>query len=72
MERKDGKRKNRQYKQFAMSSLEDGFLVLKSLIIPIIIDLEKLKRYTKETENLSVYGGTVSVDVYDPIHDKVL
>ncbi len=31
----------KQYKQFAINSLEDGCLVLKSLIVPVIIDLEK-------------------------------
>lgn len=41
---------NKQYKQFTIKMLEDGCLVLKSLIVPVVIDLEKFKRYAAEAE----------------------
>ena len=36
------KGKKKQYKQFAINSLEDGCLVLKSLIVPVITRFGKV------------------------------
>lgn len=66
---------NKQFKQFTINTLEDGCLVLKSLIVPVIIDLEKFKEYAEEAEALlDNYkpDDVIPVKVYDSIHDKVL
>ena len=44
------KGKKQQYKQFAINTLEDGCMVLQTLIIPVIMDLERFKEYSKEAE----------------------
>ena len=65
----------KQYKQFTINTVEDACLVLKSLIVPVIIDLEKFKMYSDEAEQiLKQYNRKASIpaDVYDSIHDKVL
>ena len=65
----------KQYKQFAINTIEDACLVLKGLIIPVIIDLEKFKTYSDEAEQiLEKYNPTTPIpaNVYDSIHDKVL
>lgn len=65
----------KQYKQFTINTVEDACLVLKSLIVPVIIDLEKFKMYSDEAEQiLKQYNRKTSIpaDVYDSIHDKVL
>lgn len=41
---------NKQYKQFTINTLEDGCLVLKSLIVPVIINLDKFKAYSQEAK----------------------
>lgn len=64
-----------QYKQFSINTLEDACLVLKSLIIPVITDLDKFIRYASEAESLLQAcdaHDTVSADEYESIHDKVL
>jgi hypothetical protein len=64
-----------QYKQFAMNTLEDGCLVLKSLIVPVIIDLEKFKDYSAEADTLlneHKSDGVIPAKEYDSVHDKVL
>ena len=64
-----------QYKQFAINSLEDGCLVLKSLIVPVIIDLEKFRNYSDEAEVLLEkykLDGFIPANIYDSIHDKIL
>ena len=66
---------NKQYKQFTISTLEDGCLILKSLIVPVIIDLEKFNGYAKEAkELLNIYkpDDVIPAGVYDSIHDKTL
>lgn len=65
----------RLYKQFAINTLEDACLVLKSLIVPVLIDLEKFKAYSDEAEQLlKQYDSKTAIpaDAYDSIHDKVL
>lgn len=65
----------KQYKQFAINSLEDGCLVLKSLIVPVIIDLEKFRNYSDEAEILLEkykLDGFIPANIYDSIHDKIL
>lgn len=65
----------KQYKQFTINTVEDACLVLKSLIVPVIIDLEKFKMYSDEAEQiLKQYNRKTSIPagVYDSIHDKVL
>lgn len=42
----------KQYKQFTINTVEDTCLVLKSLIVPVIIDLEKFKMYSDEAEQI--------------------
>ena len=66
---------NKQYKQFTINTLEDGCLVLQSLIVPVIIDLEKFKNYANEAEDLlKIYkpDDAIPAEVYDSIHDKIL
>ncbi|RHS07348.1 hypothetical protein DWW13_02015 [Blautia sp. AF14-40] len=65
----------KQYKQFAINSLEDGCLVLKSLIVPVIIDLEKFRNYSDEAEVLLEkykLDDFIPANIYDSIHDKIL
>ena len=65
----------KQYKQFAINSLEDGCLVLKSLIVPVIIDLEKFRNYSDEAEVLLEkykLDGFIPANIYDSIHDKII
>ncbi len=66
---------NKQYKQFVINTLEDGCLVLKSLIVPVIIDSEKFRNYAREAEELlNTYkpDDSIPAEIYDSIHDKVL
>lgn len=69
------KGRKQQYKQFTINTLEDGCLVLKSLIVPVIIDLEKFRGYSDEAEVLlDKYrlDGSIPANVYDSIHDKII
>lgn len=64
----------KQYKQFTINTVEDACLVLKSLIVPVIIDLEKFKMYSDEAEQIrKQYNQKISIpaDVYDSFHDTV-
>lgn len=64
-----------KYKQYTINTLEDACVVLKTLIIPVIIDLEKFKQYSSEAEELLVkckLGKDIPAELYDPIHDKIL
>lgn len=64
---------NKHYKQFTISSLEDACLALKSLIVPVIIDLEKFKSYSKEAkEVLQSTVDSIPASIYDSLHDKTL
>lgn len=63
------------YKQFTVNIIEDVWLLLKCLIVPVIIDLEEFKMYSDETEQmLKHYNRKTSIPAneYDSIHDKVL
>lgn len=65
----------KQYKQFVINTIEDGMLVLKSLIVPVITDLEKFNDYAKEAESLlDQYkpDDSIPARVYDSLHDKLL
>lgn len=65
----------KQYKQFTINTIEDACLALKSIIVPVIVDLEKFDNYTKEAQQILTDNknhDTISVDVYDSIHDKTL
>lgn len=65
----------KQFKQFSINSIEDGMLVLKGLIVPVITDLEKFKDYSKEAEHLlEKYKPEDSIPAkeYDSVHDKLL
>lgn len=65
----------KQFKQFSVNSIEDGMLVLKGLIVPVIIDLEKFNDYSKEAECLlEKYkpGDSIPAREYDSVHDKLL
>ena len=64
----------KQYKQFAINTIEDGMLVLKSLIVPVITDLEKFNDYAKEAEALlDQYKSDDSIPAreYDSLHDGI-
>lgn len=64
-----------QYKQFKINTLEDACLVLKSIIVPVISNLQKFEKYSGEAEYiLKSYdsNGSIPVDIYDSIHDKIL
>ncbi len=66
---------NKQYKQFTINTMEDGCVVLKSLIVPVMVDLEKLKRYAIEAEELLLkyrIDGVIPAEIYDSVHDKIL
>ena len=63
------------YKQFSINTIEDACLVLKSLIVPVIIDLEKFKAYSDEAERMLKQHNrktSIPATAYDSIHDKVL
>lgn len=65
----------KMYKQFDINTIEDACLVLKSLIVPVLIDLEKFKIYSDEAEQmLKQYHVNMTIPAYeyDSIHDKVL
>ena len=65
----------KQFKQFSINSIEDGMLVLKGLIVPVITDLEKFEDYSKEAEHLlKKYTPEDSIPAkeYDSVHDKLL
>lgn len=69
------KGKRQKYKQYTINKPEDGCFVLKTLIVSVIKDLEKLKNYSDEAENMLKEFGVqkeVSANLYEPIHDKVL
>ena len=69
------KGKKQQYKQFAINTLEDGCMVLQTLIIPVIMDLERFKEYSKEAEELlakCTLTKDIPASIYDPIHDRIL
>ena len=52
----------KQYKQFTINTVENACLVLKSLIVPVIIDLEKFKMYSDEAEQiLKQYNRKTSI-----------
>jgi len=66
---------NKQYKQFTINTLEDGCLVLKSLIVPVIINLDKFKAYSQEAKELldnDKNTKAISTNEYDEINDKAL
>ena len=66
---------NKQFKQYTINTLEDACLVLKSLIVPVIIDLDKYRRYAQEAENILLkYSAedSISAEIYDSVHDKLL
>lgn len=69
------KGKKQRYKQYTIETPEDGCLVLKSLIVPVIHDLEKFKRYSDEAEALlDEYKSEkeIPAELYESVHDKVL
>ena len=69
------KGKKQQYRQFAINTLEDGCMVLQTLIIPVIMDLERFKEYSKEAEELlakCTLMKDIPASIYDPIHDRIL
>lgn len=64
-----------QYKQFKINTLEDACTVLKAIIIPVIIDLEKFENYSIEAEEvLKSYNpnSTIPANIYDSLHDKII
>lgn len=64
-----------QYKQFKINTLEDACTVLKAIIVPVIIDLEKFENYSIEAEEvLKSYNptSTIPANIYDSLHDKII
>lgn len=64
-----------QYKQFTINTVEDACLVLKTILVPVIIDLEKFEKYSLEAEALlksTLLGECVPAEIYDSLHDKIL
>lgn len=64
-----------QYKQFKINTLEDACTVLKAIIVPVIIDLEKFENYSIEAEEvLKSYNptSTILANIYDSLHDKII
>ena len=55
----------RMYKQFDINTIEDACLVLKSLIVPVLIDLEKFKIYSDEAKQmLQQYHVNMTIPAY--------
>ena len=64
-----------QYKQYAINTIEDACAVLKGLIVPVILDMEKFEQYSKEAQEILIKYKNVEeipADVYDSVHDKLL
>ena len=63
-----------QYKQFTISSIEDGCAVLSMLIAGVSKNLEKYKKYASEAYHLFSNTETevISADEYDNVNDKLL
>lgn len=64
-----------QYKNFPINTLEDACMVLKSIIVPVIVELEKFEDYSVEAEKLlKSYNSSnaIPADIYDSLHDKIL
>ena len=69
------KKFRKQYKQFTINTIEDACLALKSIIVPVVVDLEKFENYTKEAQQILADNknhDTISTDVYNSVHDKTL
>jgi len=65
----------KQYKQYDIATLEDACLVMKSLIVPVIIHLDKFGSYSEEAAELlknTQASDTISAQIYDSLHDKTL
>lgn len=70
------------YKQFTITTLEDGMIALGSLIVGVTVNLKKYKEYESELEKLlekyseisnnSSTEVLVSAKEYDDINDKLL
>lgn len=70
------------FKQFTISTLEDGIMALGSLIVGVVVNLKKYKEYESELEKLlekySELSNSGSADIlipaneYDNINDKLL
>lgn len=64
-----------QYKQYAINTIEDACAVLKGLIVPVILDMEKFEQYSKEAQEILIkykHAEEIPADVYDSVHDKLL
>lgn len=65
----------KQFKQFAITKIEDALLVLHGLLVPVITDLAKFNAYAHEAEILlekHKCGDFIAAIEYDSVHDKVL
>lgn len=65
----------KQFKQFEMKSIEEACLIMRGLLVPVITNIDKFKRYSQEVvELLNKYdvGATIPGEEYDSIHDKIL
>lgn len=65
----------KQFKQFEMKSIEEACLIMRGLLVPVITDIGKFKRYSQEAiELLDKCNAVASIpgEEYDSIHDKLL
>ena len=65
----------KQYKLYMIESAKDALLVLSTIIIPVIINLEKFNKYSDEAALLTERykpGDMIPADIYEGIHDKLL
>lgn len=65
----------KQFKQFEMKSIEEACLIMRGLLVPVITDIGKYKRYSQEAiELLDKCNAVASIpgEEYDSIHDKLL
>ena len=65
----------KQFKQFEMTSIEEACLIMRGLLVPVITDIGKFKRYSQEAiELLDKCNAVASIpgEEYDSIHDKLL
>lgn len=65
----------KQFKQFEMKSIEEACLIMRGLLIPVLTDIGKFKRYSQEAIGLKEKYSLTKVipgEEYDSVHDKLL
>lgn len=65
----------KQYKQFEMKSIEEACLIMRGLLVPVITDIGKYKRYSQEAIEIKkkyCLAKAIPGEEYDSVHDKLL